>query len=59
VEDGPKEYIGLPVQDYSVEGMHDEFGSPFELLGHEKESHQTPSGAQQKFVYCYCRKKSK
>ncbi|HIO96675.1 MAG TPA: class I SAM-dependent methyltransferase [Leucothrix sp.] len=57
-EDGPKECSGLPVQGYSAEGIHDEFGSPFELLGHEKESHQTPSGAQQKFVYCYCRKKS-
>ncbi len=57
-EDGPKECSGLPVQRYSAEGIHNEFGSPFELLGHEKESHQTPSGLQQHFVYCYCRKKN-
>ena len=57
-EDGPKECSGLPVQRYSATGIHDEFGSPFELLGHEKEVHQTPFGSEQKFVYCYCRKKN-
>ena len=57
-EDGPKECSGLPVQRYSAEGIHTEFGSPFEMLGHEKESHKTPFGTEQKFVYCYCRRVS-
>lgn len=55
-KDGPKECSGLPVQRYSADGIHNRFGSPFEKLGHENESHQTPLGSKQKFVYCYCRK---
>ncbi len=55
-EDGPKECSGLPVQRYSADGIHDEFGSPFEMLGSLKESHLTPFGSEQQFVYCYCRK---
>lgn len=55
-ENGPKECSGLPVQRYSAEGIHTEFGLPFEMLGHEKESHKTPFGTEQKFVYCYCRR---
>ncbi|QFU21446.1 class I SAM-dependent methyltransferase [Shewanella eurypsychrophilus] len=55
-EDGPTMCSGLPVQRYSASKLHDEFGEPFSLLGHEKESHQTPSGQEQHFVYCFCRK---
>ena len=55
-EDGPEQCSGLPVRRYNANGLHDEFGSPFELLGHEEEAHQTPSGKIQKFIYCYCRK---
>lgn len=55
-EDGPDRCSGLPVQRYSAEGLHAEFGEPFVLLGHEKESHHTPGGSEQKFVYCFCRK---
>lgn len=54
-EDGPEQCSGLPVQRYSASALHAEFGSPFELLGHEKELHQTPFGTTQSFVYCYCR----
>ncbi len=54
-EDGPEQCSGLPVQRYSASALHSEFGSPFELLGHEKELHQTPFGTTQSFVYCYCR----
>lgn len=54
-EDGPEQCSGLPVQRYSASALYDEFGSPFDLLGHEKESHQTPFGTTQNFVYCYCR----
>lgn len=57
-EDGPLQCSGLPVMRYSAEGLHAEFGSPFELLRHEEEVHLTPSGTTQKFVYCYCRARS-
>ena len=55
-EDGPTICSGLPVMRYSASGLHSEFGESFELLGHEKESHHTPGGNEQKFVYCFCRK---
>lgn len=55
-EDGPEKCSGLPVMRYSAEGLHDEFGEPFELLGHERETHHTPGGSDQKFLYCFCRK---
>ena len=57
-EDGPAQCSGLPVMRYRANELHAEFGSPFTLVRHEKESHRTPSGAVQKFVYCYCRKVS-
>ncbi len=53
--DGPEECSGLIVQRYDENSLHGEFGQPFSLLGHEKETHQTPFGTQQQFVYCYCR----
>jgi len=55
-ENGPTQCSGLPVMRYSADELHAEFGAPFTLLKHEKESHQTPFGTKQMFVYCYCRK---
>ncbi|HEY9280083.1 MAG TPA: class I SAM-dependent methyltransferase [Eoetvoesiella sp.] len=55
-EDGPTQCSGLPVTRYSAEELYAEFGARFTLLRHVKEDHHTPSGALQKFVYCYCRK---
>jgi 2-polyprenyl-3-methyl-5-hydroxy-6-metoxy-1,4-benzoquinol methylase len=55
-EDGPTRCSGLPVMRYSAGELHAEFGEPFQLLGHERESHHTPAGGEQKFVYCFCRK---
>lgn len=55
-EDGPLQCSGLPVMRYSPDGLHAEFGEPFTLMHHEKESHQTPFGTAQQFTYCYCRK---
>lgn len=54
--DGPIQCSGLPVVRYSPEGLHDEFGSGFELLEHQQETHLTPMGKVQHFVYCKCRK---
>lgn len=55
-EDGPTKCSGLPVSRYSASELHAQFGDPFLLLGHEKETHHTPAGGEQKFVYCFCRK---
>jgi SAM-dependent methyltransferase len=57
-EDGPLQCSGLPVARYSPNALHAEFGAPFELIDHQREEHRTPSGAVQKFIYCYCRKQA-
>jgi ubiquinone/menaquinone biosynthesis C-methylase UbiE len=54
-EDGPDKCSGLPVMRYRADQLHHEFGESFALLRHRKETHHTPSGAVQQFVYCYCR----
>lgn len=54
-EDGPTKCSGLPVMRYNASELHAEFGELFQLIGHEKESHHTPGGNEQKFVYCFCR----
>ncbi|HLP97954.1 MAG TPA: class I SAM-dependent methyltransferase [Sideroxyarcus sp.] len=54
-EDGPLQCSGLPVMRYRPGELHEQFGDSFKLLIHCKEQHQTPSGAVQPFVYCYCR----
>lgn len=54
-EDGPLQCSGLPVMRYQPGELHEQFGDAFKLLSHCKEQHQTPSGALQAFVYCYCR----
>ena len=55
-EDGPLQCSGLPVVRYRPDELHDQFGDAFVLLKHQKETHQTPSGATQQFIYCYCRR---
>jgi len=55
-ENGPTLCSGLPVVRYNANQLHSEFGDNFELLSHEKETHQTPAGIIQPFVYCLCRK---
>jgi SAM-dependent methyltransferase len=55
-EDGPEKCSGLPVRRYSADALHSEFGAPFELLGSVPESHLTPGGNEQRFVYCYCKR---
>lgn len=55
-EDGPTMCSGLPVMRYSADKLRAEFGKSFLLLGHEQESHHTPAGNEQKFIYCLFRK---
>lgn len=53
--DGPTQCSGLPVQRYTADALHAEFGSEFELLQHTEEHHRTPGGNLQHFIYCHCR----
>ncbi len=54
--DGPTRCSGLDVVRYSPEALHAEFGTRFELLESHREVHTTPSGSQQAFTYCVCRR---
>lgn len=54
--EGPQKCSGLDVVRYSQETMHDEFGAAFKLVESIGETHNTPFGTTQAFVYCYCRK---
>jgi SAM-dependent methyltransferase len=53
--DGPQKCSGLDVVRYSESGLHSEFGAAFEKLGCITETHHTPWGADQEFLYCLCR----
>ena len=55
---GPERCSGLEVVRYSPETMHDEFGNDFELVDSTTQTHHTPFGTDQQFIYCYCRKAS-
>ena len=54
--DGPDHCSGLQVVRYSPKSLHAEFGNGFDLVDSTRETHQTPFGTEQKFIYCYCRK---
>jgi SAM-dependent methyltransferase len=47
---GPTQCSGLPVARYSHDELHEEFGSPFQLLEHTTTLHTTAWGATQQFV---------
>lgn len=53
--DGPEKCSGLPVARYDAGSLHAEFGGQFELLDSRRETHLTPAGKEQRFVYCFCR----
>jgi SAM-dependent methyltransferase len=53
---GPTQCSGLPVMRYAPNALHAEFGDTFTLLSHEEQLHHTPSGSDQQFIYCMCRK---
>lgn len=55
-EDGPLKCSGLDIVRYRPESLHQEFGSGFDLVRSANEMHHTPSGGDQSFVYCYCRR---
>ena len=55
-EDGPDRCSGLPVRRYSPEALQAELGPGFEPVRHERVVHVTPSGVEQRFVYCHLRR---
>ncbi len=54
--DGPAQCSGLDVTRYDPTSLHHEFGGGFQPIEHVEESHKTPWGTTQEFVYCYCRR---
>jgi len=52
---GPVKCSGLDVVRYDAGSLHGEFGAHFRLIESATELHQTPSGATQQFLYCYCK----
>jgi len=53
--EGPAKCSGLEVSRYDAESLHGEFGPRFHIVESRKELHNTPFGATQQFLYCYCR----
>lgn len=53
--DGPEQCSGLPVVRYSEQSLLATFGSHFERERCLPETHVTPWGTAQAFVYCLCR----
>ncbi len=52
---GPEKCSGLDVLRFTPEALHAQFGPEFSKLGDTTETHVTPWGTEQEFVYCYCR----
>jgi SAM-dependent methyltransferase len=50
-EDGPEMCSGLPIQRYSPQGLIEAMGDGFVTVSAERQTHITPSGAEQKFVW--------
>lgn len=53
--EGPEKCSGLDVVRYDADSLHGEFGPKFRLLDSVTEQHETPWGAPQQFMYCFCR----
>ena len=53
--EGPTRCSGLDVVRYDAESLHNEFGVRFRVVESSRQLHQTPWGAIQQFLYCYCR----
>jgi ubiquinone/menaquinone biosynthesis C-methylase UbiE len=53
--EGPTKCSGLDVVRYDADSLHGQFGRRFELLDSTIETHRTPFGTTQQFLYCLCR----
>ncbi len=54
-QEGPEKCSGLEVVRYDAATLHRQFGEDFQLMQSRRETHHTPFGTTQQFVYCYCR----
>jgi ubiquinone/menaquinone biosynthesis C-methylase UbiE len=54
--DGPPTCSGLEVVRYSPESLLRELGDCFGLVDSSRETHTTPSGREQKYVFCHFRR---
>lgn len=54
--DGPAMCSGLPVQRYSSQSLASRLGAPFILMDGAVETHNTPSGNEQRFCYTILRR---
>ena len=54
--DGPPTCSGLEVVRYSPETLLGELGAGFHLVDSSRETHRTPSGFEQKYVFCLFRR---
>jgi 2-polyprenyl-3-methyl-5-hydroxy-6-metoxy-1,4-benzoquinol methylase len=52
--EGPLQCSGLEVERYSEETLHAAFGADFQKVRAVKETHLTPWGKPQEFLYCHC-----
>lgn len=50
-DDGPEKCSGLPVQRYSESGLQAALGDEFRMRESRRETHRTPGGNEQRFVY--------
>ncbi len=50
-EDGPERCSGLPVQRYSHDQLRAAMGSAFSVVATDRETHVTPSGGAQRFIW--------
>jgi SAM-dependent methyltransferase len=53
--EGPEKCSGLDIVRYDAGSLHGQFGTKFRLLESVTELHETPWGAPQQFLYCFCR----
>lgn len=56
-EDGPERCSNLPVRRYSPDLLAAELDPHFALLGSLRETHVTPAGGRQNFIYCWFRRR--
>lgn len=54
--DGPEKCSGLDTARYDADSLQGVFGSGFHLIDSRNETHHTPWGTKQRFIYCYFRK---
>ena len=55
--DGPERCSGLPVQRYGIDSLRELLADRFDVGDHELETHETPGGSEQQFLYSWWRRR--